>query len=291
MTMFASHHPIRGAIIDLDGTMLDTVPDFHVAINRMRAGFGLAPIAPELIARMVGKGSENLIRGVLALDFDEAGVGDRIAAAMDAYQHHYIAINGDHSTLYPDVVEGLTALREMGLALACVTNKPMAFAQPLLARKGLSHFFDVLYGGDSFERRKPDPMPLLGACASFSLRPSEVVAIGDSVRIKVLDIDRDRQRISLGLKQTQEDPWQRVINTHRDGDVLEGTVTKVVAFGAFVEILPGVEGLLHISELQHGRTEKTEDVVKKGDIVQVKLLEVDDRGRMKLSRKALLPKE
>jgi polyribonucleotide nucleotidyltransferase len=75
------------------------------------------------------------------------------------------------------------------------------------------------------------------------------------------------------------------------GRTYEGPVKSTTAFGAFVEILPGVEGLLHISELQHGRTEKTEDVVKKGDIVQVKLLEVDDRGRMKLSRKALLPKE
>jgi polyribonucleotide nucleotidyltransferase len=75
------------------------------------------------------------------------------------------------------------------------------------------------------------------------------------------------------------------------GRTYEGPVKSTTAFGAFVEILPGVEGLLHISELQHGRTEKTEDVVKKGDIVQVKLLEVDERGRMKLSRKALLPKE
>jgi polyribonucleotide nucleotidyltransferase len=75
------------------------------------------------------------------------------------------------------------------------------------------------------------------------------------------------------------------------GKVYEGPVKSTTPFGAFVEIIPGVEGLLHISELQHGRTEKTEDVVKKGDIVQVKLLEVDDRGRMKLSRKALLPKE
>ncbi|HEY1044353.1 MAG TPA: phosphoglycolate phosphatase [Telluria sp.] len=172
--------PVRGVIIDLDGTMLDTVPDFHVAINGMRAELGLGPIKAELIARMVGKGSENLIRGVLALDFDEAGVDQRIDSAMDSYQRHYIAINGDHSTLYPEVVEGLSALREMGLALACVTNKPVAFAQPLLAKKGLSHFFDVLYGGDSFERKKPDPMPLLGACASFSLSPAEVVAIGDS---------------------------------------------------------------------------------------------------------------
>jgi polyribonucleotide nucleotidyltransferase len=75
------------------------------------------------------------------------------------------------------------------------------------------------------------------------------------------------------------------------GRTYEGPVKSTTAFGAFVEIMPGVEGLLHISELQHGRTDKTEDVVKKGDIVQVKLLEVDDRGRMKLSRKALLPKE
>ena len=75
------------------------------------------------------------------------------------------------------------------------------------------------------------------------------------------------------------------------GRVYEGPVKSTTPFGAFVEIIPGVEGLLHISELQHGRTEKTEDVVKKGDIVQVKLLEVDERGRMKLSRKALIPKD
>src|SRR5947209_3400159 len=82
--------------------------------------------------------------------------------------------------------------------------------------------------------------------------PSEILNIGDTVSVKVLDIDRDRQRISLGLKQTQEDPWQRVVDTYNIGDELEGTVTKVVTFGAFVEILDGVEGLVHISELaQH----------------------------------------
>ncbi|HEU4853305.1 MAG TPA: phosphoglycolate phosphatase [Telluria sp.] len=172
--------PIRGAIIDLDGTMLDTVPDFHVAINRMRAELALGPISQEQIALMVGKGSENLIRGVLALDLDEAGVEQRFDEAMASYQRNYIAINGDYSTLYPDVVAGLTALREMGLALACVTNKPVAFARPLLDKKGLSRFFDVVFGGDSFERKKPDPMPLLGACSSFALPPAEVVAIGDS---------------------------------------------------------------------------------------------------------------
>src|SRR6185503_12945885 len=116
--------------------------------------------------------------------------------------------------------------------------------------------------------------------------PSEVVAIGDTVRIKVLDIDRDRQRISLGLKQTQEDPWQRVISTHRPGDVLEGSVTKVVAFGAFVEILPGVEGLVHISELADHHVESPSEVVEPGASLDVKILEIDEeRRRLSLSIK------
>jgi len=116
--------------------------------------------------------------------------------------------------------------------------------------------------------------------------PSEVVSIGDDVRIKVLDIDRDRQRISLGLKQTQEDPWQRVISTHRGGDVLEGTVTKVVAFGAFVEILPGVEGLVHISELADHHVENPSEVVEPGSKLNVKILEIDEeRRRLSLSIK------
>ncbi len=116
--------------------------------------------------------------------------------------------------------------------------------------------------------------------------PSEVVAIGDTVRIKVLDIDRDRQRISLGLKQTQEDPWQRVVSTHRPGDVLEGVVTKVVAFGAFVEILPGVEGLVHISELADHHVENPSEVVEPGATLNVKILEIDEeRRRLSLSIK------
>ena len=106
------------------------------------------------------------------------------------------------------------------------------------------------------------------------------------MRIKVLDIDRDRQRISLGLKQTQEDPWQRVVSTHRPGDVLEGTVTKVVAFGAFVEILPGVEGLVHISELADHHVESPSEVVEPGATLNVKILEIDEeRRRLSLSIK------
>jgi small subunit ribosomal protein S1 len=116
--------------------------------------------------------------------------------------------------------------------------------------------------------------------------PSEVLSIGDTVRVKVLDIDRDRQRISLGLKQTQEDPWERVVNTYNVGDVLEGKVTKVVSFGAFVEIMEGVEGLVHISELAQHHVENPREIVDPGDTVKVKILEIDDeRRRLSLSLK------
>jgi small subunit ribosomal protein S1 len=116
--------------------------------------------------------------------------------------------------------------------------------------------------------------------------PSEVLSIGDTVRVKVLDIDRERQRISLGLKQTQEDPWQRVLDSYGSGDVLEGKVTKVVAFGAFVEIVPGVEGLVHISELAEHHVESPSEVVAPGDEVKVRILEIDEeRRRISLSIK------
>ena len=116
--------------------------------------------------------------------------------------------------------------------------------------------------------------------------PSEVLTIGQTVAVKVLDIDRERQRISLGLKQTQEDPWQRVVNTYSIGDVLEGKVTKVVTFGAFVEVMEGVEGLVHISELAQHHVENPREVVNPGDEVRVKILEIDDeRRRLSLSLK------
>src|SRR5215217_6050467 len=116
--------------------------------------------------------------------------------------------------------------------------------------------------------------------------PSEILSIGDTVQVKVLDIDRDRQRISLGLKQTQEDPWQRVVDTYSVGDELEGTVTKVVAFGAFVEILEGVEGLVHISELAQHHVENPREIIQPGDDVKVKILEIDsERRRLSLSIK------
>lgn len=178
--MRAGAAAIKAAIIDLDGTMLDTVPDFEAALNGMRADLGLAPITQATIKPLVGKGSEKLVRDALLLDWDAARVDAVFDEALAGYQRHYLAINGDHSTLFEGVIEGLQAMRAQGLRLVCVTNKPIAFTLPLLDQKGLAPYFERVFGGDSFEKKKPDPMPMLGACTALDLPPSTVVAIGDS---------------------------------------------------------------------------------------------------------------
>ncbi|GAA4349943.1 phosphoglycolate phosphatase [Variovorax defluvii] len=165
------------AIVDLDGTMVDTLGDFVVVLNRMLGELNLSPITAEAVGRMIGKGSEHLIRSVLAhVEGDAALFEDAYAR----YQHHYLAINGQHAPIYDGVAEGLATLRARGLRLACLTNKPTAFARPLLAIKGLDVYFEHMFGGEAFERKKPDPLPLLKTCEALGSTPARTLMIGDS---------------------------------------------------------------------------------------------------------------
>src|SRR5213082_3467621 len=114
--------------------------------------------------------------------------------------------------------------------------------------------------------------------------PSEVVEVGQEVTVEVLDVDMDRERVSLSLKATQEDPWQALARTHAIGQVVPGQVTKLVPFGAFVRVAQGIEGLVHISELSDSHVESPEQVINVGDQVQVKVIDVDvPRRRISLS--------
>lgn len=168
---------LRAAIVDLDGTMVDTVGDFEVALRLALADLGLPPVDRGFIARTVGKGSQHLLRQTLA----QVGASDGLLdAAWARYQHHYLAINGRHADVYPGVPEGLQALRDQGLLLACLTNKPLAFALPLLQAKGLAGFFAHTFGGDSFARQKPDPLPLLQTCRALGTAPAQTLVVGDS---------------------------------------------------------------------------------------------------------------
>ena len=183
---------LQAAIIDLDGTMVDTLGDFEVALNRALADLDLPPVTRALVERTVGKGSEHLIRSVLAHQLalpevkglanvcEGRGAENLYEAAWQRYQHHYLAINGEFAMVYPGVIEGLQQLRDTGLQLACLTNKPLSFAKPLLQAKGLDSFFTHVFGGDSFERKKPDPLPLLKTCEALGVQPAQTLMVGDS---------------------------------------------------------------------------------------------------------------
>ena len=171
---------LRAAIVDLDGTMVDTADDFTASLNGMLAELGARPIARDEVVGYVGKGSEHLVRSVLGARFSADETEARFATALERYQAHYAEINGCHTRLYPDVEPGLAALSQAGVKLACVTNKPHRFAVALLEQYALARYFSVVLGGDSVKRKKPDPQPMLAACAALGVAPSDAVAIGDS---------------------------------------------------------------------------------------------------------------
>ena len=119
--------------------------------------------------------------------------------------------------------------------------------------------------------------------------PSEVVNVGDTIEVYVKDIDRENHKVSLGYKKSEDNPWEQLRNNYPVGSVFHAPVVSLTKFGAFVRILPGVDGLVHISEISNERVEKVSDVLKVGDMVDVKLLDVDfDKKRISLSMKALL---
>ena len=183
---------IQAVMIDLDGTMVDTMGDFEAALNLCLSDLDLPKVSPAVVNIAVGKGSEHLIRTVLRhqLDLpevkatgmvcDNTGFENLFEPAFARYQHHYEKVNGKFADVYAGVLPGLQQLQSRGLKMACLTNKPTAFAKALLADKGLAGFFSHVYGGDAFPRKKPDPMPLLETCKALGTLPAHTLMLGDS---------------------------------------------------------------------------------------------------------------
>lgn len=170
---------ITACLFDLDGTLVDTLGDFEAALGAALAACGRARVTRAQIARMVGRGTPALIAAALALEPDAPPVD---AAGFQAlYLQHYLRINGRHARVCAGAVQALSALREHALPLACVTNKPQEAAAALLAHMGLAHFFAHIFGGESFARRKPDPLPLIEACRALGSAPAHTLMVGDSV--------------------------------------------------------------------------------------------------------------
>lgn len=169
--------PPQACILDLDGTLVDTLGDFVAVLGQVLADLGLPGVTRDFIEHTIGRGSEHLVRTTLAQVGADAASFDR---AWALYQQHYAAVNGAHAVIYPGVVEGLELLRTRGLPLAVLTNKPGAPARELLKRKGLDGYFSHVFGGDAFARKKPDPLPLLKTCEALGTPPGATWMVGDS---------------------------------------------------------------------------------------------------------------
>ena len=177
---------VSACMIDLDGTLVDTMGDFDAVVTLMLQDLGLPLMGRAPLEGMVGKGSEHLIQCVLTRQMSLVAqqsiqpTPEQLAQAWQLYQGHYGRVNGQASEVYPGVLEGLQGLADRGLPMACLTNKPRDLALTLLAQKGLDRFFSLVFGGDSFERKKPDPLPLVKTCEALGFAPHQVMMVGDS---------------------------------------------------------------------------------------------------------------
>ncbi|PWB60936.1 MAG: phosphoglycolate phosphatase [Betaproteobacteria bacterium] len=169
----------RAALFDLDGTLVDTAPDLAAAANRMLADLGRPGLEEGQIRDYVGKGVVNLVNRC----FEATGGGSEgeRGRAHAIFERHYTAGIADRSRPYPGVIDGLAALERAGIALGCVTNKAGRFTEPLLEQTGLRHFFGVVVSGDTVERKKPHPDPMLYAAGKLGAAPSETLVVGDSL--------------------------------------------------------------------------------------------------------------
>lgn len=171
----------EAVLLDLDGTLLDSIPDLAHAANAMRADLGLPMLPQSLIATYVGRGVDNLIQRTLAADLDGQPIPEELLARGRAsFTPRYHQVNGQKSVLFEGVLPGLQRMQKMGLKLAVVTNKATEFTLPLLERTGLAGFMQAVVCGDTLTERKPHPAPMLYACAQLGAAPSRTVVVGDS---------------------------------------------------------------------------------------------------------------
>lgn len=171
-----------GVLYDLDGTLLDTAADITLALNRALAEQGWDPLPESEVRGMIGRGGYVLVdRAAQARQrtLDEAARG----TLVERFFHHYGRLEETHEARaqpYPGVLEGVGALHAAGVRAAVVTNKQHRFATDLLQRLELDRYIELVVGGDTCERRKPDPMPLQHACTALGISVTEVVSVGDS---------------------------------------------------------------------------------------------------------------
>ncbi|MFO8003103.1 phosphoglycolate phosphatase [Thioalkalivibrio sp.] len=170
----------RMILIDLDGTLVDSVPDLAFSVDAMMEALGLPRRGEPAVRNWVGNGVERLVQRALANDLDGEADPGLFARALPVFMRIYRENTSQRSRLYPGVREGLDGLQAAGFRLGCVTNKAEQFTLPLLRDKGILDRFALVVSGDTLERKKPDPAPLLHAAAQLGVTPAESLMVGDS---------------------------------------------------------------------------------------------------------------
>ena len=167
-------------LIDLDGTLVDSVPDLAFSVDAMMDELGLPRRGEPAVRNWVGNGVERLVQRALANDLDGEADPELFERALPVFMRIYRENTSQRSRLYPGVREGLDLLQAAGFRLGCVTNKAEQFTLPLLRDKGILDHFALVVSGDTLERKKPDPAPLLHAAAKLGITPGESLMVGDS---------------------------------------------------------------------------------------------------------------
>ena len=167
-------------LIDLDGTLVDSVPDLAYAADAMMRDLGLPERGEDAVRNWVGNGVEKLAKRTLTGTLEEEPDAALFEKAYPIFYKHYLESNGQYSRLYPGVKEGLEMLKAKGLNLGCVTNKAESFTIPLLKAKGIFDFFSIVVSGDTLPQKKPAPEPLWHAAEFFKAKPENSLMLGDS---------------------------------------------------------------------------------------------------------------
>jgi len=171
----------KAVLIDLDGTLVDSVPDLANAIDQMMLQLAMPARGVDAVTQWIGNGADRLVKRALVNSMEGEPSEALLQKALPLFEVAYAANNGKHGYLYDGVEVGLNYLKQQGYRLGCVTNKPIAFTLPLLEAMGIADFFDLTIGGDQVEKIKPDPQPLLMAAEKLRVDPKQAVMLGDSV--------------------------------------------------------------------------------------------------------------
>ena len=171
---------IKAIAFDLDGTMVETLPDLHESAVRMLAQIGRPPVSESVVRAYVGDGVDRLVKRLLTGTPDGEPDAASFEKAAENFRNHYAAVLTRASRPFAGATFTLQILRQRGFKLACVTNKPTRFTDPLLERLALTGNLDLVLSGDSLPRKKPDPLPLLHVAGAFGIEPGQLLMVGDS---------------------------------------------------------------------------------------------------------------